>query len=151
MAFYTSNKEGQDVASKESLKAYDAALQIAALLPTIHPYRLALALNLAIFYHEVANSPKRACDVAKVAYETAITDLETNKLSDELYRDSLAILELLREKLTIWPLESDSIGVSGENGFSLFVDPIYIGDTTPVEDHEDNESDSDNQGLIDTE
>lgn len=140
LAVYSSNKENQDIASKESLKAYDTALQIATHLPSIHPYRLALALNLAIYYHEVANSPKRACDVAKVAYETAIADLETNKISDELYRDSLAILELLREKLTIWPLESTSLGIPG--------------DTAPGDDqelHDQDTSDTETHNLIDVE
>jgi len=84
-----------------ALDAYKAASGIASsdLAPT-HPIRLGLALNFSVFYYEILNSPDRACQIAKQAFDDAIAELDT--LSEDSYKDSTLIMQLLRDNLTLW-------------------------------------------------
>ena len=88
-------------AAEATLLAYKAAQDIALvdLAPT-HPIRLGLALNFSVFYYEILNSPDRACHIAKQAFDDAIAELDT--LSEESYKDSTLIMQLLRDNLTLW-------------------------------------------------
>nr|POE66113.1 14-3-3 protein like [Quercus suber] len=85
----------------KSLEAYQAATEVAAtdLAPT-HPIRLGLALNFSVFYYEILNSPDKACQMAKTSFDEAIAELDT--LSEESYKDSTLIMQLLRDNLTLW-------------------------------------------------
>ncbi|CAL5348804.1 unnamed protein product [Camellia sinensis] len=88
-------------AAESTLTAYKAAQDIASaeLAPT-HPIRLGLALNFSVFYYEILNSPDRACNLAKQAFDEAIAELDT--LGEESYKDSTLIMQLLRDNLTLW-------------------------------------------------
>ena len=55
------------------------------------------------------NSPDRACHLAKQAFDDAIAELDS--LSEESYRDSTLIMQLLRDNLTLW---TSSDGGDGE-------------------------------------
>jgi 14-3-3 protein epsilon len=57
-------------------------------------------LNFSVFYYEILNSPDRACHLAKQAFDDAIAELDS--LSEESYRDSTLIMQLLRDNLTLW-------------------------------------------------
>ncbi|CAH1444584.1 unnamed protein product [Lactuca virosa] len=96
-------KSGNDKkeAADQSLKAYQLASTTseADLSPT-HPIRLGLALNFSVFYYEIMNSPERACHLAKQAFDEAISELDS--LSEESYKDSTLIMQLLRDNLTLW-------------------------------------------------
>uniref|UniRef100_A0A7I4DKP6 14-3-3 domain-containing protein n=1 Tax=Physcomitrium patens TaxID=3218 RepID=A0A7I4DKP6_PHYPA len=97
-------------AADQSLKAYQAASNTAVtdLAPT-HPIRLGLALNFSVFYYEILNSPERACHLAKQAFDEAIAELDT--LSEESYKDSTLIMQLLRDNLTLWTSDlQDDVG-----------------------------------------
>jgi len=96
-------------AAEASLVAYKAASDIAAsdLAPT-HPIRLGLALNFSVFYYEILNSPDRACRLAKTAFDDAIAELDT--LSEESYKDSTLIMQLLRDNLTLWTSDMQGEG-----------------------------------------
>lgn len=85
----------------ESLSSYESASSIAneELLST-HPIRLGLALNFSVFYYEILNSPEKACQLAKQAFDEAIAELDN--LSEESYKDSTLIMQLLRDNLTLW-------------------------------------------------
>lgn len=85
----------------KSLEAYKAATEVSQtdLAPT-HPIRLGLALNFSVFYYEILNSPDQACQLAKQAFDDAIAELDT--LSEESYKDSTLIMQLLRDNLTLW-------------------------------------------------
>jgi 14-3-3 protein epsilon len=88
-------------AATKAHDAYKAATDIAQteLAPT-HPIRLGLALNFSVFYYEILNSPDRACHLAKQAFDDAIAELDT--LSEDSYKDSTLIMQLLRDNLTLW-------------------------------------------------
>ena len=98
-------------AAENALTAYKCASDIAMseLAPT-HPIRLGLALNFSVFYYEILNSPDRACRLAKAAFDDAIAELDT--LSEESYKDSTLIMQLLRDNLTLWT--SDMTTTDGE-------------------------------------
>lgn len=101
---YLAEFSSGDVKNKttdDSLKAYERASEIAtAQLPPTHPIRLGLALNFSVFYYEIQNSPDKACHLAKQAFDDAIAELDT--LSEESYKDSTLIMQLLKDNLTLW-------------------------------------------------
>mmetsp|Transcript_30357 Transcript_30357/g.49055 ORF Transcript_30357/g.49055 Transcript_30357/m.49055 type:complete len:259 (+) Transcript_30357:85-861(+) len=100
LAEFAAGPERQ-AAADDSLTAYKAASDIASTeLPPTHPIRLGLALNFSVFYYEILNFPDRACALAKQAFDDAIAELDT--LSDESYKDSTLIMQLLRDNLTLW-------------------------------------------------
>ncbi|CAL9181006.1 unnamed protein product [Musa hybrid cultivar] len=88
-------------AAESTLLAYKSSqdIALAELAPT-HPIRFGLALNFSVFYYEIVNSPDRACSLAKQAFDEAISELDT--LSEESYKDSTLIMQLLRDNLTLW-------------------------------------------------
>ncbi|XP_041004564.1 14-3-3-like protein D [Juglans microcarpa x Juglans regia] len=97
--FKTGNEKKE--AADHSMKAYETATTAAeGDLPPTHPIRLGLALNFSVFYYEIMNSPERACHLAKLAFDEAISELDT--LSEESYKDSTLIMQLLRDNLTLW-------------------------------------------------
>ncbi|GAV91921.1 14-3-3 domain-containing protein/Pollen_Ole_e_I domain-containing protein [Cephalotus follicularis] len=112
LAEFKSGNEKKEAADN-SLKAYQVYIIVfvicafwtasttaeSELAPT-HPIRLGLALNFSVFYYEIMNSPERACHLAKQAFDEAISELDT--LSEESYKDSTLIMQLLRDNLTLW-------------------------------------------------
>ncbi|KAH8758043.1 14-3-3 domain-containing protein [Diaporthe sp. PMI_573] len=90
----------KDSADK-SLEAYKAATQVAhtELLHT-HPIRLGLALNFSVFYYEILNAPDQACHLAKQAVDAAIPEIDA--LSEESCKDSMLVMQLLCDNLTLW-------------------------------------------------
>jgi len=102
-------------AAENSLLAYKAASDIANTeLPPTHPIRLGLALNFSVFYYEILNSPDRACQLAKQAFDDAIAELDT--LSEDSYKDSTLIMQLLRDNLTLWTSDMSNEGEEGTKG-----------------------------------
>ncbi|WAR02772.1 1433E-like protein [Mya arenaria] len=111
VAEFATGKDRKD-AAENALVAYKAASDIAMqeLQPT-HPIRLGLALNFSVFYYEILNSPDRACRLAKAAFDDAIAELDS--LSEESYKDSTLIMQLLRDNLTLW---TSDMGQEEEGG-----------------------------------
>ncbi|KAI0244136.1 14-3-3 protein [Massospora cicadina] len=100
LAEFLQDKARQDSADA-SLEAYKTATETSIKeLPPTHPIRLGLALNFSVFYYEILNSPDRACHLAKQAFDDAIAELDS--LSEESYKDSTLIMQLLRDNLTLW-------------------------------------------------
>jgi len=97
--------EPRTQAADKALAAYKKASDTALdLLPT-NPIRLGLALNFSVFYYEILNSPDNAIQLAKQAFDDAIEKLEN--LTDESYKDSTLIMQLLRDNITLWTSNND--------------------------------------------
>lgn len=107
------------------MNAYKLAYKHAlATLEPVHPTRLGLALNFSVFYHgeyrslrtivplaelsqpDVRKSPERACHLAKSAFDDAVMSLDTSDPDvGQNLRDSLMILQLLKDDLVLWATE----------------------------------------------
>lgn len=90
-----------DKERRAALEAYLKATDVAnsSLAPT-HPIRLGLALNFSVFYYEIMKEHDLGFQLARQAYDEAVTELET--LDDEAYRESNLIVRLLRDNLNLW-------------------------------------------------
>jgi len=86
---------------KKSASNYEEAMAVASekLSPT-HPIRLGLALNYSVCMYEILKEPKKACELAKKAFDDAISKLD--QLDEASYKDSTLIMQLLRDNLTLW-------------------------------------------------
>jgi len=101
------NSADKDEISTASQEAYKTAFDQAKLeMPPTHPIRLGLALNYSVFYYEILNDPDQACTLAKQAFDDAIAELDT--LSEESYKDSTLIMQLLRDNLTLWTSDAQA-------------------------------------------
>nr|AGH70112.1 14-3-3 protein beta/alpha [Placozoa sp. H4] len=98
---------------EDSRKAYKSAFDLSKdNMPPTHPIRLGLALNFSVFYYEILSNPDEACNLAKKAFDDAISELDT--LNEESYKDSTLIMQLLRDNLTLWT--ADSVNDNEGNG-----------------------------------
>merc|ERR1712159_67893 len=85
----------------KALAAYKTAEKTASeALPPTNPIRLGLTLNFSVFYYEICEQKDEASKLAKDAFEDAIDHLDT--LSEEAYKDSTLIMQLLKDNLTLW-------------------------------------------------
>jgi len=88
-------------ALNNSFEAYDAGKKIASsFLEATHPMRLSLLLNYSVFCYETKDDKDRACDIAKRAFDMAISKLDT--LDESSYANSTLVMQLLRDNLTLW-------------------------------------------------
>lgn len=121
LAEFASGDKRRD-AAKAAHESYKQATDIAQTdLTSTHPIRLGLALNFSVFYYEILNSPDRACHLAKQAFDDAISELDT--LSEDSYRDSTLIMQLLRDNLTLWQSDLESLQPQGETDASAAAAP----------------------------
>ena len=112
-------QEDRSKVSGQANDAYAEATKIACNnstpdsgLPPTHPIRLGLALNYSVFHFEIQNKPTEACALAKQAFDDAIAELDT--LSEESYKDSTLIMQLLRDNLTLWTSDINDTEEGGE-------------------------------------
>jgi len=61
-------------------------------------------LNFSVYYHDVFKSPERASHLAKHAFDEGVQFIKPDD-SGESLRDSLMILQLLRDDLVLWANE----------------------------------------------
>jgi len=96
---------GRSAYVTEATCFYDDAMKLAvSSLDAANATRLGLALNISVFYFEIMNKPDKACELAKIAYDAAVESLAGK--SDA--KDSMLLLDLLRENLTNWALAETS-------------------------------------------
>lgn len=101
----------EDSASGVSTKAratefYKQAFDLAKKdLQATHPIRLGLALNYSVCLYEIMKNKTEACELAKNAFDDAISKLD--KLEEADYKDSTLIMQLLRDNLTLWTSSTD--------------------------------------------
>ena len=60
-----------------------------------------------------SSSSDRACHLAKSAFDDAIAELDT--LSEESYKDSTLIMQLLRDNLTLWTSDREDAGIDDDD------------------------------------
>jgi len=99
-------------ASENALQSYQAATDIAKELAPVNPIRLGLALNFSVFYYEIYNAPDKACQLARQAFDDAISDTD---IGDEDYKDSTVIMQLLRDNLALWTSDSQDAKDEGND------------------------------------
>ena len=100
----TTGDERKELAS-EAQKAYEAAKKTTPNLPSTHPIRLGLALNLSVFHYEIMNDGKKACELAKAAFDSAVNELDS--ISESQYKETTQIMALLRDNFTLWTSENE--------------------------------------------
>ncbi|XP_041810290.1 14-3-3 protein beta/alpha-B-like [Chelmon rostratus] len=109
----TGDKRTETISSSEA--AYQDAFDISSsAMASTHPIRLGLALNFSVFYYEILNSPEKACELAKKAFDDAIAELD--QLNEDSYKDSTLIMQLLRDNLTLWTTAEEGDGGEGVEG-----------------------------------
>ena len=115
--------EQQRQYSDASKAAYDKATSLSRTgLPPTHPIRLGLALSFAVFSYEILKDHERAIQIAKAAFDEAISDLDS--LSENYYKDTTLILQLLRDNLTQWTL-SNTDGTSDSTSPIVYAVSVF--------------------------
>lgn len=94
-----SNKSNEDYKNK-CKEYYNRASVMAKELTATHPIVLGLYLNFSVCWYEILDDKQKACELAKNAFDAAISELE--KLSEGDYKDATLIMQLLRDNLTLW-------------------------------------------------
>jgi len=99
---------------KKAAEYYKRAFELSQLvLEPTHPIRLGLALNYSVCFYEILKDKKKACQLAKDAFDEAISKLD--KLEEADYKDSTLIMQLLRDNLTLWT-STDGDEDEGQDG-----------------------------------
>jgi len=98
--------EEKEKAAESARRAYQEATDNSEKdLTVTHPIRLGLALNYSVFMYEVLSKPDEACKMARAAFEDSIAELDN--VSEESYKDSTLIMQLLRDNLTLWTSDQE--------------------------------------------
>jgi len=93
---------------ENSLKSYNYASNDAKQLAIGNPIRLGLALNFSVFYFEVMNDQKIACEIAKETLDLAKKELGNVDEEDDEHKDAFSIINLLQENLNMWTSEDEN-------------------------------------------
>lgn len=89
-----------------ALEYYNKATDISNKdLNACNPIRLGLALNFSVFYFEVMNDHKKACELGETALQNALDKIDD--CDEETFRDAKSIIELLKENLSLWKEEDE--------------------------------------------
>lgn len=99
------NSESYNDYKENTKKYYELAFEEAKHLDPTHPIRLGLALNFSVCKFEILKQRTEACNMAKEAFDEAISKLDQLKEND--YKDSTLIMQLLRDNLTLWTSNAD--------------------------------------------
>ena len=98
-----------EATKKQALESYQEACDIAQKsLNACNSIRLGLALNFSVFFYEVMQDVKKACELGDKALQDALDKLDD--CDEETFRDAQSIIELLRENLSLWKEEEEQPG-----------------------------------------
>lgn len=98
--YYAEIETGSETQKNLALEAYEKASQYITTLKPTSPIRLGLALNFSVFYYEILKSPDKGCQLARQAFEEALSDPEV--LDEEQHKEAALIMQLLRDNLALW-------------------------------------------------
>ncbi|CAO2144717.1 unnamed protein product [Urochloa humidicola] len=105
-------------AADQSLMAYQHAMVVASTeLSPANQIRLGLALNLSVFFYEIMDSHERACQVAKQAFDEALTEI--NSAGEGVYKDSTLMMQFLKDNLALWTSELTGGEASKDNDVDM--------------------------------
>ena len=93
--------------SDDALAAYREASEKAKTLQVLNPISLGLALNFSVFYYEVMNDHETAIKIAEEAYDKANKEIPNIDEDADENRDSISIVNLLKENLDMWKSETE--------------------------------------------
>merc|ERR1711964_269429 len=100
---YRAEVHSEDGSARNANLAYVQAKRAAKGLKATNPINLGLALNYSVFFYEILSQPQQACELAKQAFDAAVTELD--QLDSSEYKDATLIMQLLRDNLTLWSAE----------------------------------------------
>ena len=106
IAEYAENELKKEV-TQDALKSYNEATTIAKNLKVLNSTALGLALNFSVFYYEVMNDHDKAIQIASEALDNANKELPNIDEDAEEYRDTVSIVNLLKENLDMWKSEEE--------------------------------------------
>ena len=69
-------------------------------MSTSHPIKLGIILNKSVFYYEVMEEQQNAIKMCEKGLKDALKTIDNEE--EEIFRDSKAIMELLKENIQIW-------------------------------------------------
>ncbi|EKF39236.1 14-3-3 protein, putative [Trypanosoma cruzi marinkellei] len=98
--YYAEIETNTEEQKNKALEAYTQAMQYNSSLKPTSPIRLGLALNFSVFYYEILKSPDRGCQLARQAFEEALSD--PSVLDEEQHKEAALIMQLLRDNLALW-------------------------------------------------
>jgi len=119
LAEFVTDKSYENKAAEFYKQAQEISLKV---LDATHPIRLGLALNYSVCFYEILKDKKAACELAKQAFDQAISGLD--KLPEASYKDSTLIMQLLRDNLTLWTSESNQGGGDEDDGEDMAVQDV---------------------------
>lgn len=100
---FASDKEFDD-ACDSAEKVYKEAYELSNKeMPITNSTRLGLDLNFSVFYYEIKGLKEEACTIAKNAFDEAMKSLDD--LEKSKAKDTLLIIQLLKENLILWTNE----------------------------------------------
>ena len=109
---YVAESASADILEKVkqgALNGYTKANTLSESLNACNPIRLGLALNFSVFYYEVMNDHKKACELGEKALSEALEKIDD--VDEETFRDAKSIIELLKENLSLWKEEDEQNNV----------------------------------------
>ncbi len=92
------NKSNKQPSSNNS----DDMEDLAKKLQITNQLRLALALNLSIFFNEIMNDSNSACKITQETLDIASKAFGNTDEEDEEFIDAFRILDTMKENLQIW-------------------------------------------------
>jgi len=96
----------RDENAQAAQKSYEEAMKMAEEeMNTTDPIRLGLVLNFSVFHYEITGNRNAARQMSQKAFDEAIKDLDN--VSEETYKDSTLIMQLLRDNLQLWNSDED--------------------------------------------
>lgn len=98
--YYAEIEGGSETQKNLALESYTKASQYTVSMKPTSPIRLGLALNFSVFYYEILKSPDKGCQLARQAFEEALSDPEV--LDEEQHKEAALIMQLLRDNLALW-------------------------------------------------
>lgn len=90
---------------QNSLQFYKESIKYSELLNPLNPIRLGTYLNFAVFCYEILNNPILSVNYATEAMNAGLDELKTHNedyLDDPHNRDSLSILQVIKENISEW-------------------------------------------------